>query len=64
MKWLPDKTRLVAKVYTQTFGIDYAETFSLVVKNWYVCIFIFLAVNLGWPLYQLDVKNAFLYGDL
>ena len=58
------KARLVAKGYTQTYGIDYAETFSHVAKIGSVCIFISLATNLGWPLYRLDVKNAFLHGDL
>jgi hypothetical protein len=33
-------------------------------KNSSVCILISLAANLDWPLFQLDVKNAFLDGDL
>ena len=70
VKYLPDgfiehlKARLVAKGYTQTYGVVYAETFSHVAKISYVWIFISLAANLGWPLFQLDVKNAFLNGDL
>jgi hypothetical protein len=58
------KARLVAKVYTQTYGIDYDETFSQVAKISSVNILISLAANLNWPLFQLDAKNAFLLGDL
>uniref|UniRef100_A0A2N9EUP8 Integrase catalytic domain-containing protein n=1 Tax=Fagus sylvatica TaxID=28930 RepID=A0A2N9EUP8_FAGSY len=55
---------LVAKGFTQTYGLDYTETFSPVAKLNSIRIIISLAANLDWPLHQLDVKNAFLHGDL
>ncbi|XP_048232868.1 uncharacterized protein LOC125370622 [Ricinus communis] len=58
------KTRLVAKDYTQTCEIDYQETFSPVAKMNIVRVIPSLAVNLDWPVYQFDVKNTFLNGDL
>ncbi|RDY05308.1 Copia protein, partial [Mucuna pruriens] len=58
------KTRLVAKGYTQTYGIDYEETFAPVTKMNMVRVIFSLATHFGWNLQQFDVKNTFLYGDL
>ena len=58
------KARLVAKGFTRTYGIDYQETFGLVAKINSIRVLLSLAINFNWPLYQLDVKNVFLNGDL
>ncbi|GJR33551.1 ribonuclease H-like domain-containing protein [Tanacetum coccineum] len=58
------KTRLVANGSNQQHGVDFDETFSPVVKPATIRTVLSLAVSRQWPLHQLDVKNAFLNGDL
>ena len=54
----------MAKGYTQIFVLDYDDTFSPMEKMAFVRLFIVMAALQRWPLYQLDVKNVFLNGDL
>jgi transposase InsO family protein len=56
--------RLVAKGFEQQRGIDYTDTFSLVIKSSTIRIVLALVVHFNWPLKQLDVSNGFLHGTL
>ena len=57
------KSHLVAKGYTQVYGIDYGDTFSPITKMSSVRLFLSIAAMRHWLLYQLDIKNAFLHGE-
>ena len=58
------KARLVAKGYTQIYGSDYYGTFSHVAKMASIRLLFSMATMRSWPLYHLDIKNAFLHNDL
>ncbi|GJY45025.1 ribonuclease H-like domain-containing protein, partial [Tanacetum coccineum] len=58
------KAHLVANGSNQQHGVDIDETFSLVVKPATIRTVLSLAMSRQWPIHQLDVKNAFLNGDL
>ena len=58
------KARLVAKGFTQEYGIDYEETFAPVARLSYVRTLIVVSTARKWPLFHMDVKNAFLNDEL
>ena len=58
------KARLVAKGYHQRYGIDYDETFSLVAMLKSIRIMLTIAAHLDYEIWQMDVKTAFLKGEL
>eukprot|EP00253_Pinus_taeda_P025994 PITA_25994 len=58
------KARLVAKGFQQVHGVDYDETFSPVAKMDSIRLALSIAAVRGWEVHHMDVKNAFLHGDL
>lgn len=58
------RSRLVAKGNEQEEGVDFLETYSPVVRTATVRMVLHTATVLKWNIKQLDVKNAFLHGDL
>jgi len=58
------KAKLVARGFTQTFGVDYNETFALVAEFVSIRCILALATIKDMEIHQMDVKIAFLNGDL
>ncbi|GJQ96077.1 putative reverse transcriptase, RNA-dependent DNA polymerase [Tanacetum coccineum] len=59
-----NKARLVAQGYTQEEGIDYDEVFAPVARIEAIRLFLAYASFMGFMVYQMDVKSAFLYGKI
>nr|GEU54799.1 hypothetical protein [Tanacetum cinerariifolium] len=59
-----NKARLVVQGYTQEEGIDYEEVFAPVVRIEAIRLFLAYASFMGFIVYQMDVKSAFLYGTI
>nr|GFC28384.1 retrovirus-related Pol polyprotein from transposon TNT 1-94 [Tanacetum cinerariifolium] len=61
---LKNKARLVARGYRQEEGIDFEESFALVARLESIRIFLAYAAHKNMVIYQMDVKTAFLNGNL
>ena len=61
---IKNKARLVAKGYVQQQGIDFDEVFAPVTRLDTVRVMLAIAANRGWQVHHLDVKSAFLNGEL
>ncbi|GKD38686.1 retrovirus-related pol polyprotein from transposon TNT 1-94, partial [Tanacetum coccineum] len=61
---LKNKARLVARGYHQEEGIDFEESFAPVVRLEAIRIFLAFAAHMNMVFYQMDVKTAFLNGNL
>ncbi|GJT35947.1 putative ribonuclease H-like domain-containing protein, partial [Tanacetum coccineum] len=59
-----NKARLVAQGHTQEEGIDYDEVFAPVARIEAIRMFLAYASYMGFMVYQMDVKSAFLYGQI
>nr|GEV21398.1 putative ribonuclease H-like domain-containing protein [Tanacetum cinerariifolium] len=59
-----NKARLVAQGHTQEDGIDYDEVFAPVARIEAIRLFLAYASFMGFTVYQMDVKSAFLYGTI
>nr|GFB21726.1 copia protein [Tanacetum cinerariifolium] len=59
-----NKARLVAQGHTQEEGIDYEEVFALVARIEAIRLFLAYVSFMGFLVYQMDVKSAFLYGTI
>ncbi|GJT28094.1 putative ribonuclease H-like domain-containing protein [Tanacetum coccineum] len=59
-----NKARLVAQGHRQEEGIDYDEVFAPVARIKAIRLFLAFASYMGFMVYQMDVKSAFLYGEI
>lgn len=58
------KARLVVKGYSQSHGIDFDEIISLIARLETLRVFLTLAAQYRWPVFQLHIKSTILNSDL
>ena len=58
------KARLVARGFSQEYGIDYKETFAPVIRLDALRLILAMSAIHGWDMQQLDIKGAYLNGEL
>ena len=59
-----NKVRVVTKGYSQVEGIDYTDTYTPITRMESMRTLLHVSASLDWEIHQLDVKTAFLHGDL
>ena len=55
---------MVAKGYSHVQGLDYNETFALIERMDSIRLVLTVATSKRWEVHHMDVKSAFLHGDL
>lgn len=58
------KVRLVARGFSQQYGMDYEDTLSPMANLTRIRVLLALAASKSWKLWQMDVSTIFLYGNL
>ena len=58
------KEILVSKGYYQVHGVDNTETFAMVAKMDSIRLVLAMAASKGWRVHHMDVKSAFLHGEI
>lgn len=58
------KARWVVRGFSQWPGVDFDETFSLIIKAAMIHAVLSVAASCVWPVHQMDMNNAFLHGHL
>ena len=58
------KARLVAQGYSQVEGFDFEDSFAPTIRMTTIRVVLALATDKQWPVFQMDVKSAFLNGPL
>ena len=59
-----NKARLVVRGFRQIEGLDYTEVYAPVARLEAIRIFLAYASHMGFTVFQMDVKTAFLYGEI